>query len=112
MSSLADQHCVPCRGGVPALSGESLTPLVKQVPDWKIVQEHHLARSFAFPDFRQALALVNRIGEVAEAEGHHPDICLTWGKVDVEIYTHKIKGLSESDFVLAAKIDRVYLDSK
>ncbi|MGI8745505.1 MAG: 4a-hydroxytetrahydrobiopterin dehydratase [Bryobacteraceae bacterium] len=110
MSNLADQHCVPCRGGVPALRCDALTPLAQQVPDWKIVEEHHLAKTFVFPDFRQALELVNRIGEVAEAEGHHPDICLTWGKVDVQIYTHKIKGLSESDFVLAAKIDRVYFD--
>lgn len=110
MSKLADQHCVPCRGGVPALRGDALVPLAAQVPDWKIVEEHHLAKTFLFPDFRQALDLVNRIGEVAEAEGHHPDLCLSWGKVDAQIYTHKIKGLTESDFVLAAKIDRTYLD--
>lgn len=110
MSKLADQHCVPCRGGVPALRGDALVPLAAQVPDWKIVDEHHLVKTFLFPDFRQALDLVNRIGEVAEAEGHHPDLCLSWGKVEAQIYTHKIKGLTESDFVLAAKIDRTYFD--
>ena len=108
MSELADQHCVPCRGGVPALHGEALRPLITQLPDWKVVDEHHLEKTFVFPDFKQALHLVNHIGEIAEAEGHHPDLCLSWGKVDVQIFTHKIKGLTESDFVLAAKIDRAY----
>jgi len=73
------------------------------------VQEHHIAKSFLFPDFKTALDFVNRVGAVAEQEGHHPDLCLAWGKVDVEIYTHKIKGLTESDFILAAKTDEVYV---
>lgn len=110
MSNLAERHCVPCRGGVPPLRGEQLLPYAQQLPDWKIVDEHHLAKSFLFPDFRQALDVVNRIGAIAEAEGHHPDLCLSWGKIDVQIYTHKIQGLTESDFVLAAKIDREYFD--
>jgi 4a-hydroxytetrahydrobiopterin dehydratase len=109
MTKLAEQHCVPCRGGVPPLKGEQLTPFAKQLPDWKIVDEHHLAKSFVFPDFKTGLDFVNRAGAIAEAEGHHPDLCLAWGKVDVQIYTHKIKGLTASDFVLAAKIDQVYL---
>jgi len=100
---LADQRCVPCRGGTPALNGEELERFAAQLPQWKVVAEHHLARSFSFPDFKEALAFVNRIGE-----GHHPDICLSWGKTDVTIFTHKIKGLSESDFILAAKIDRLF----
>jgi 4a-hydroxytetrahydrobiopterin dehydratase len=109
MTKLAEQHCVPCRGGVPPLKGEQLTPFAKQLPDWKIVDEHHLAKSFVFPDFKTGLDFVNRAGAIAEAEGHHPDLCLAWGKVDVQIYTHKIKGLTASDFVLAAKSDQVYL---
>lgn len=110
MNSLAERHCIPCRGGVPPLRGDALVPFAQQLPDWKIVDEHHLAKTFPFPDFQRALDLVNRIGAIAEAEGHHPDLCLSWGKVDVQIYTHKIQGLTESDFVLAAKIDREYFD--
>jgi 4a-hydroxytetrahydrobiopterin dehydratase len=108
VTKLADQHCVPCRSGTPPLKGDQLLPFAGQLRDWKIVEEHHVARSFAFPDFKTALDFVNRAGAVAEQEGHHPDLCLAWGKVDVQIYTHTIRGLSESDFVLAAKIDRVY----
>jgi 4a-hydroxytetrahydrobiopterin dehydratase len=78
-----------------------------QVPEWGVVDGHHLDRVFNFPDFRTALAFVNRVGEIAEAEGHHPDLWLAWGKVEVKIWTHKIDGLTESDFVLAAKIDRL-----
>jgi 4a-hydroxytetrahydrobiopterin dehydratase len=92
------------------LSGDALAALAQQLPDWKIVEQHHLAKTFLLPDFKQALEVVNRIGAIAEAEGHHPDLCLSWGKVDVQIYTHKIRGLTESDFVLAAKIDREFFD--
>ena len=109
MNKLSDQHCVPCRGGVPPLKGEQLFPYTEQLPDWQIVEEHHITKSFVFPDFKTGLDFVNRVGAVAEEEGHHPDLCLAWGKVDVKIYTHKIRGLTESDFVLAAKIDQVYL---
>jgi 4a-hydroxytetrahydrobiopterin dehydratase len=106
--SLAQKRCVPCTGGVPPLHGEELQKLSAQLPDWKVVDEHHLSKSFTFPDFKQALAFVNRAGAVAEAEGHHPDLLLAWGRVDVKTYTHKIDGLTESDFILAAKIDREY----
>jgi 4a-hydroxytetrahydrobiopterin dehydratase len=108
MSSLADQRCVPCKGGVPPLAGDALANLAAQLPAWNVVNGHHLTKTFVFPDFKQALAFVNRVGEVAEAEGHHPDLCLAWGKVEATTYTHKIKGLTESDFVLAAKMDRAY----
>jgi 4a-hydroxytetrahydrobiopterin dehydratase len=101
---LAQKHCVPCKGGTPALQGEPLRALASQVPEWTVVRDHHLERVFKFPDFVTALAFVNRIGEVAEAEGHHPDLELGWGRVAVKIYTHKVDGLSESDFILAAKI--------
>src|SRR5271166_7191301 len=109
--SLEEKHCVPCRGGVPPLQGEELEKMKAQVPNWQVVDGHHLTRSFAFPDFKTALDFVNRAGAVAEEEGHHPDLCLQWGTVDVRIYTHIARGLTENDFVLAAKIDRVYFDS-
>jgi 4a-hydroxytetrahydrobiopterin dehydratase len=107
MSELAKRHCVPCRGGVPPLTGEALTELQRNLPSWKVIEEHHLEKSFLWPDFAKALAFVMRIGAVAEQEGHHPDLGLSWGKVDVKIYTHKIAGLTESDFILAAKIDEL-----
>jgi 4a-hydroxytetrahydrobiopterin dehydratase len=106
--NLADKHCVPCRGGVPPLKGDDLRKYSAEVSDWKVVDEHHLTKTFLFPDFKTALEFVNRAGAVAEEEGHHPDLTLAWGRVDVKTYTHKIDGLTESDFILAAKIDRQY----
>jgi 4a-hydroxytetrahydrobiopterin dehydratase len=111
MPDLAAMTCVPCRGGVPPLKGKELAGLHKQLPDWAhwtVINEHHLTRTFDFPDFKQALAFVNRVGEVAEEQGHHPDISLAWGKVGITIWTHKIDGLTESDFIMAAKIDRAF----
>jgi 4a-hydroxytetrahydrobiopterin dehydratase len=107
MSDLASKTCVPCKGGVPPLAGAELAQLVKEVPDWQVVDGHHLTRSFKFPNFLQALAFVNKVGEIAEGQGHHPDILLTWGKAEITTWTHKINGLTESDFILAAKIDRL-----
>ena len=108
MSELASKTCVPCRGGVPPLKGAALTELAAQVSGWAVVEEHHLTKSFKFPNFREALAFLNRVGELAEEQGHHPDLTLVWGRVDVAIWTHKIDGLTESDFILAAKIDRLF----
>jgi 4a-hydroxytetrahydrobiopterin dehydratase len=105
--NLAEKHCVPCRGGVPALRGEELGRFVSQLTGWKVAAEHHLVKMFVFPDFRTALDFVNRVGAIAEAEGHHPDLYLSWGKVEVRTWTHKIDGLTESDFILAAKIDQL-----
>ena len=107
MSALATKPCVPCRGGVPPLKGDQLRSLHAQLRGWDIVEEHHLTQLRPFPDFATALAFVNRIGAVAEREGHHPDIYLAWGKVRIDIWTHKIDGLTESDFILAAKIDEL-----
>jgi len=107
MSDLAQLTCVPCRGGVPPLTAEEIRPLQKQVPQWNVVNNHHIERQFSFPDFRTALDFVNRVGNLAEEQGHHPDILLVWGKVGITIWTHKIDGLTESDFILAAKIDRL-----
>jgi 4a-hydroxytetrahydrobiopterin dehydratase len=108
MTDLASKKCVPCRGGVPALKGDELASLHKQVEGWEVVEEHHIKKTFMFPDFQQALAFVNKVGELAEEQGHHPDIYLAWGKVEVTTWTHAIDGLTESDFILAAKTDRLY----
>jgi 4a-hydroxytetrahydrobiopterin dehydratase len=105
--ALADKTCVPCRGGVPPLKGEELQTFSRQVPEWQVVNEHHLHREFRFPDFKQALDFVNRVGTLAEEQGHHPDIHLTWGNAGITIWTHKVDGLTESDFILAAKINRL-----
>jgi 4a-hydroxytetrahydrobiopterin dehydratase len=104
---LADKKCVPCRGGVPPLKGKELEKLHQSVPKWTVAKEHHLHREFKFPDFKQALDFVNRVGALAEEQGHHPDISLAWGKAEITLWTHKIDGLTESDFIMAAKIDRV-----
>ena len=108
-SALASKTCVPCRGGVPPFKGAELAALAKQVDGWAVVEEHHVTKTFKFPDFRQALNFVNKVGELAEEQGHHPDIYLAWGKAEIKIWTHKIDGLTESDFILAAKIDQLSL---
>jgi 4a-hydroxytetrahydrobiopterin dehydratase len=105
--SLADKKCVPCRGGVAPLKGKELEALHRSVPDWTVEKERHIHREFRFPDFKQALDFVNRVGALAEEQGHHPDILLAWGKAGVTMWTHKIDGLTESDFIMAAKIDRL-----
>jgi 4a-hydroxytetrahydrobiopterin dehydratase len=105
--SLADKKCVPCRGGVAPLKGAELEALHRNVPDWIVENEHHIHREFRFPDFKQALDFVNRVGALAEEQGHHPDILLAWGRAEVTMWTHKIDGLTESDFIMAAKIDRL-----
>ncbi len=107
MTELAQKTCVPCRGGTPPLTAEEIKPLADQVPGWEVVENHHLEKSYRFEDFKSALDFVNRVGELAEEQGHHPDLYLAWGKVDITTWTHKIDGLSESDFILAAKINGV-----
>ena len=93
MSDLLSKTCVPCQGGIPSLKGEQLTNLKEQLADWEVIDEHHLSKAYAFADFVTALAFVNCIGELAESQGHHPDIHLAWGKVAIEIWTHKIDRL-------------------
>jgi 4a-hydroxytetrahydrobiopterin dehydratase len=107
MADLAQRECVPCRGGVPPMKGKEIEGLLQQLEGWQVVDEHHLQKIFHFKDFRESLEFVDRVGNLAEQQGHHPDICFGWGKADVTIWTHKIDGLSESDFVLAAKIDKL-----
>lgn len=107
MSSLASRRCVPCRGGVPPMRGDEIKEFLDELNGWEVIEEHHLRKDFKFGDFREALGFVDRIGEIAESEGHHPDISFGWGYAQIKIWTHKIDGLSESDFILAAKIDAV-----
>ncbi len=108
MTELAEKECVPCKGGVPPLRGGELAKLAKQLNSgWQVVKEHHLEKEYKFKDFREALEFTNKVGSLAEAQGHHPDIYLAWGKVRLTIWTHKIDGLTESDFVFAAKADRL-----
>ena len=92
MSDLAAKTCVPCRGGVPPLKGEELAALETQLDGWNVIEGHHITKAFKFPDFREALKFVNRVGELAEGQGHHPDIFLGWGKVEITTWTHKING--------------------
>ncbi|MGA3209758.1 MAG: 4a-hydroxytetrahydrobiopterin dehydratase [Terriglobales bacterium] len=108
MSDLSSKTCVPCRGGVPPLKGRKLESFLREVPEWKLAAGRRINRTFTFPDFRAALAFVNQTGEIAEQQGHHPDILLSWGKAKVSLWTHKIDGLTESDFIMAAKIDAIY----
>ena len=108
LCDLTAKECVPCRGGVPPLAGDELARLSRQLGhEWQVVADHHLEKDFSFPDFKTALAFTNRVGALAESEGHHPDLSLAWGKVRITIWTHKIDGLTESDFILAAKIEQL-----
>lgn len=106
MSDLAKMECVPCKGGVPPLAEKELQAIHARLGGtWRVIEEHHLEKEFLFDDFKEALAFTVKVGELAETQGHHPDIYLSWGKVAIKIWTHKIDGLTESDFILAAKID-------
>ena len=104
----ANMQCVPYQGGVPPLKGEELQSFYGDLDNgWEVVEEHHLKKRFQFPDFKTALGFVNKVGVMAEEIGHHPEITFGWGFAEVQIYTHKINGLHEADFVFAAKIDRL-----
>ena len=107
MSGLASRECVPCRGGVPPLQQQEISRLLPQLEGWTVVDQHHLQKKYQFKDFREALQFVNRVGDLAEQQGHHPDICFGWGNAEIRIWTHKIDGLTESDFILGAKIDEL-----
>jgi 4a-hydroxytetrahydrobiopterin dehydratase len=116
MSDLAKRRCEPCAAGTPPIEGAELERLLSELPGWSVVGGgagtrggggSRLEKEYRFPDFRQALAFVNRVGEVAEQEGHHPDLELGWGRVKITLWTHSIGGLSENDFIVAAKADRL-----
>lgn len=105
---LHQKKCIPCKEGTPHLKAKEILSLYEQLePEWKIVEDHHLQREFLFKNFKEALAFTNKVGALAEQEGHHPDIFLAWGKVKITLFTHKINGLSESDFIFAAKCDHL-----
>lgn len=107
--SLADNKCIPCRGGVPPLDPKKIQELLTQLENgWSVNEQGHLEKLYTFQNFADALAFLNRVGNIAEIEGHHPDLYLAWGKCKMEIWTHKIQGLTESDFYLAAKADRAF----
>ncbi len=107
--TLADRQCVPCRGGVPPLPRERIDALLEELePGWSLTPTGHLLRVYEFRDFAGAMKFANQVGDIAEQQGHHPDLHVAWGKCGVEIWTHKIDGLTESDFFLAAKADRAF----
>ena len=107
MSDLAKKTCIPCKGGVPPMKGAKLDDLLEKLKnDWKIIKEHHLEKEYSFKNFKEALDFTVRVGELAENQDHHPDIFLAWGKVKLTIWTHKIDGLTENDFIFAAKADK------
>ena len=112
-SSFLSKKCVPCEGGVDPLKGEKLSALLPAVPGWSVVDEVRIEKDFAFKNFREALSFVNKVGELAESEGHHPDIYLhNWKKVKITLSTHAIKGLSENDFIMAVKIEPIFEEMK
>ena len=109
MQTLAEKKCTPCRGGVPPLTHEEAERFHAQAANWELLEDdHRIQRKFGFRNFREALTFVQQVGELAEAEGHHPDICFGWGHATVSLQTKKIKGLHENDFIMAAKIDRIF----
>jgi 4a-hydroxytetrahydrobiopterin dehydratase len=115
MSELASGACVPCRGGVPTLTDAEIQSFMPHVPEWQVTEVEdvkRLSRRFDFDDFREAMDFAVRVGELAEREQHHPDLHVAWGRVVVETWTHKIRGLHRNDFVLAAKVDRLFTEAK
>lgn len=102
---LAEKTCVACRGGEPPLPADEAAALLDQLSGWEIVDNHHLVKSYRFKNFAEALAFVNVVGAIADEQNHHPDVYLAWGKARIEVWTHKINGLTESDFIFAAKVD-------
>lgn len=107
MEDLASRECVPCRGGMPPMRGQEIAEFLAELEGWEVVEDHHLRKTYKFKDFRAAQRFVNLVGDLSEEQGHHPDISFGWGYAEIKIWTHKIDGLSESDFILAAKIDKL-----
>ena len=111
MSDLANKKCVPCEGNIPPFNAEEIHKYLKKVDGWEVFEDKidgfHLIKNFKFDDFLKSQEFVNKVGQIAEAEGHHPDLWFGWGYARIKIFTHAIKGLAESDFILAAKIDKI-----
>ena len=112
MSDLANKKCVPCEGNIPPFNADEIHKYLKKVDGWEVLEDKidgfHLLKSFKFGNFLESQNFVNKISKIAENENHHPDISFGWGYCKVKIFTHAIKGLAESDFILAAKIDKIY----
>lgn len=104
--NLTQKHCVPCEGGIPPLLDETEDQLIKEVPQWLLIRDgtHKITRQFKFKDFKEAMTFVNKVAELAESEDHHPNIKIIYNKVQLELFTHAVGGLSENDFIMAAKI--------
>ena len=111
MTELATKKCTPCQGGVPPLDAARKAELLEELNAWKLVDDHHLSKSYSFSNYAKALNWVNKISEIAESENHHPDVYLSWGLVRIDIWTHKIDNITESDFILAAKLDHLESNS-
>ena len=109
MADLSRKFCVACEAGTPPLSEKEAEQMAVQVPGWEL-EENKLVRRFRFKDFKEAMAFVNKVADLAESEGHHPDIHISWNRVRLELTTHAIKGLSENDFIMAAKISQVLVE--
>jgi 4a-hydroxytetrahydrobiopterin dehydratase len=105
--SLSEKTCIPCRGGIPPLTRSQFEPLLTELSSWQVINESRLRKTYKTKDFAEALALANKIGALAEQQGHHPDLTVRWGELIIDLWTHKIDGLTESDFILAAKIDKL-----
>ncbi len=104
---LAEKSCDACRNATCSLNASEYAEMLLQIKDWQVVNEHHLCKSIRTKNFKKALELANQVGALAEQEGHHPDLLVRWGELKIELYTHKVDGLTEADFVLAAKIDKI-----
>ena len=104
---LTQKRCIPCEAGTPPLDAAAVAELAKNVPDWKVISAQKLSRELKFRNFQDAMAFVNRVADIAETEGHHPDIHISYSVVTIELWTHAVKGLSENDFILAAKIEHL-----
>ena len=105
---LTEKTCTPCRGGIPPMTREEFEPLLKELNGWTVEEDRRLVKTFKFPNFVEAVNFVNAVTPIAESEGHHPDLYVRWGEVRAILYTHKINGLHENDFILAAKMDKAY----
>ena len=111
MSDLSEKKCIPCEGNIPPFNTEEIHKYLKKVDGWDVKQDeldgHYLTKQYKFENFVESQSFVNKVGQIAEIEGHHPDIFFGWGYAQIKIFTHAIKGLAESDFILAAKIDKI-----
>ena len=112
MSDLADKKCIPCEGKIPALDKSEIHKYLKKVDGWEVIADqsinYYLLKKFKFKNFLESQKFINKVSEVAEQENHHPDISFGWGYAEIKIFTHAIQGLAESDFILAAKVDKLF----